>query len=390
MQIKLISGGGGGRRGFLGGGGGSSGTTILYGIDPPPSAAGVADGSLYVKYPDSWFLTALYEEMRKTKDAIDLIENLDYKDFDTDILGTDGSWYAMASHDLQICLGGYIDGVNCIITSLDGGITWQKTHDDNLFDHVNGLAWGNGVWVAVGFGAANSKAYSIDGRHWIGLGIDNPLETGYCVKWNGSLFVAGGAPNVATDPVLQYSADGINWNNADLAGSVSLTNASMIVWDGTKWYINTSYQAQDMAYSTNGINWTQYTPVGIDIAYPLSLEYGEPSGGTPVYVLVGRSFAGHLNSIAYSYDAVNWTNLGVALELRLDKVAWDGSLFMAVSSDQSINSLVYSADGVNWTGAGIILPYAGYDIGVVRTNNPSHPVGLYVCKDETWIKATMF
>jgi hypothetical protein len=393
MNIKLLSGGGGGKRGYPGGGGGGGGATILNGITPPPSPAGIADGTLYVQYPDSWFLTALYEQMRKTKDGITLIENLDFDDFDTDILLENGSWYAMANHGMQICLAGFIAAANgltnCIVTTLDGGITWQKTRDDGLFDYVNGLAWGNGVWVAVGSGA-NSMAYSIDGRHWVGLGVNNPLVEGFCVKWNGTQFVAGGAPAIATDPVLQYSSDGITWNNGDLAGSVALTNASMLTWDGTRWYINTSYQALDMAYSANGINWTQYTPVGIGIKYPLSLEYGAPIAGTPVYVLVGRSAVGGLNSIAYSLDAVNWVNLGVTLELRLDRVAWDGNLFMAVSSDQTINSLVFSPDGVNWTGAGINLPYGGYHIGVTRTNNSSYPTGVYICKAGVWVKTTMF
>lgn len=367
---KLLSGGSGGRgNSFSASGGG--GISNLYGTTtpPPPSPVGVPDGTLYLKYADKYFLTSLYEAMHRSQLAVTWVQNLAYEAWNNAILSGNGSWYAIHSNGLQIVMGGYIDGVNCMVTSLDGGFTWQVCNDANLFDHVNGIAYGNGVWVAVGSGTFHSKAYSYDGINWVGLGIDNPLNVGYCVRFNGTYFVAGGDPAIATDPVAQYSADGVTWFNTDLnkvAVVPGFNNMSMVVWDGSNWWANTSYDNRNMAYSANGINWTTYMPVGIGIKYPLSIEYGSPSGGTPIYVLVGRSAAGGVNSIAYSADGVNWTNLGVTYELRLDQVVWNGSLFVAVSSDQTVNSIVYSPDGINWTGAGVILPYGGYAIGIAR------------------------
>jgi hypothetical protein len=54
------------------------------------------------------------------------------------------------------------------------------------------------------------------------------------------------------------------------------------------------------------------------------------------------------NSIAYSYDGINWTGLGFPVFTSGIGIAWNGTMWVATGD--GTNSTAYSYDGINWTG----------------------------------------
>ena len=67
------------------------------------------------------------------------------------------------------------------------------------------------------------------------------------------------------------------------------------------------------------------------------------SNNTVKMVAVGN---GGTNSIAYSYDGINWTGLGNSVISNAVCVAWNGNMWLA--GGYGINVIVYSMNGINW------------------------------------------
>jgi len=60
------------------------------------------------------------------------------------------------------------------------------------------------------------------------------------------------------------------------------------------------------------------------------------------------------NTLAYSYDGINWTGLGYTTfgyGNTARAIAWNGSIWIA-GSDGASDFMAYSYDGINWTGTG--------------------------------------
>jgi len=68
-------------------------------------------------------------------------------------------------------------------------------------------------------------------------------------------------------------------------------------------------------------------------------------GDNGMWVAVGSG----TNTIAYSYDGINWTGLGNKIfSSQGNDVKWNGSIWVAVGSTPE--RIAYSSDGINWTG----------------------------------------
>jgi hypothetical protein len=122
-------------------------------------------------------------------------------------------------------------------------------------------------WVAVGEGT-NSIAYSNDGITWVGLGTSllNGYG-GYCVAWNGTMFIAGGGQSGPGG--MAYSTDGMNWTTLS-SGTTGLTSCLVISWNGTTWLAGGDINGtRATSYSTNGTSWTSSTSINSIIPYAL-------------------------------------------------------------------------------------------------------------------------
>lgn len=202
--------------------------------------------------------------------------------------------------NVTLAVGGNIGDTTKIAYSTDEGITWTPSSNsaEVFTTTATNAVWTGKKWIATGIGGntvgissdgntwigqgsyalttagyavdwskeqalaivggsgTNSLAYSNCGCYWIGLG-NTILSTVYDVKWNGTIWVAGGVP-VSGNKSLAYSYDGKIWGfpeQTDLFDQY----ASKIMWNGSFWiasgqssFNNNSY---NLATSSNGIDW---------------------------------------------------------------------------------------------------------------------------------------
>ena len=208
--------------------------------------------------------------------------------------------------------------------------------------------------VAAGQGP-NFLAYSYDGVNWNGLGAGPFNVSGYgiCAAWNGSLWLAGGYDSSGNNATIAYSSDGIHWA---LANSPFQNKCRTIVWNGSIWVAG-GEGTNTLAYSYDGINWTGLGTIIVDTSCR-SLAWN----GTLFVAGGGAAAPGSANTLAYSYDGINWTSLGNSVfTTACYGVACNGSIW--VGTGYGTNKLAYSYDGINWTGlGGTVFNTIGYTV----------------------------
>jgi len=272
----------------------------------------------------------------------------------------DGNGICAAWNGTVWIVGGYDDGSSYHTMGISSdGINWTSLSGESPFQNrCNTVVWNGSIWVAGGEGV-NTLAFSLDGRNWTGLGtsiFDTSCRT---LAWNGSIFVAGGgdaAPGSAN--TLASSIDGFNWQVG--GNGVFTTFCDSIAWNGSIW-VGGGYGTNKLGYSYDGINWTGlggtvFNTIGFAVAWNGSiwLAAGSHNGDS---------------KIASSYDGITWSTAATGLPAYgALPLAWNGSVWIAGGS----NSVFYSLDGTNWTevassvvtspygiASRIILPYVG-------------------------------
>lgn len=227
-------------------------------------------------------------------------------------------------------------GTNCIATSTDG-INWSGRAGTNLMNFAYAAVWAPQInlWVVVGSAGNNTLATSIDGITWIGRGniLYNPL---YCVAWNGTLFVTGGAGGIATG-IVNTATNAITWT----ARTIPIGNVYGITWSQKLLlWIATGQTTNTIATSPDGITWTGrgniFTSLGYGIAYSTQLNQ---------LVAVGSG----TNTIATSVDGTNWVGMtGLqALVYQVYTVVFNGQIWVAGGT--GVYQIATSLDGILWT-----------------------------------------
>ncbi|NBV76261.1 MAG: hypothetical protein EBR59_09985 [Methylococcaceae bacterium] len=222
---------------------------------------------------------------------------------------------------------------------------------------------GDAYWVAVGYDEDHSIVYSTDpsGNSWV-AGSANFFTTGRAVAWTGTWWVATGDGGA-----IAYSTDGINWSNfnynliSGLADNPS-NYISSVKWNGIYW-VATGFKNTDsngcLLYSVDGKYWTET----LDSKFLTYIDSINAIGWTsnvsninikhPI-VAVGT---GTNSPIAYSMDGYKWINVGAGIFTTGYAVAWNGTMWVAVGAGS--NSIAYSYDGLNWVGLGTSIVTSG-------------------------------
>ena len=190
--------------------------------------------------------------------------------------------------------------------------------------------------LAGGVGVTDTIAYSYDGITWKGLGNSTFTTVCRAFGWNGSLWVGGGEGTCS----LGYSANGLNWYQ--VSGSNSLmTSINCIAWGNDIW-VAVGRGTYCGAYSYNGKNWTGLS----NLTTILGQSYSIAFNGTKFIALSINS--GGTNTMASSIDGINWTGYTPSgLNLNLLNVATNGTQWIVTTADSS--SLFTSSDGINFT-----------------------------------------
>jgi len=243
--------------------------------------------------------------------------------------------YPLQTAPLAMAAGGGVfvavgyDGM--ILTSPDL-INWTYRSFPPGGAGINGMAYGNGMYVAV-----NSEspyfALSKDGLAWHPTFV--PQASSGPITFGNGIFLTGGSPNLT-------SKDGIHWaaENHD-GGQYCITYAGGFFLTG------------DIQVSINGTNW---------IAGRWPLSSWSPSAGVAYgngqFVVVGPA-----GWICTSSDATNWTTFTGYPTLK--GVAFGNGQFVAVTSDGSV---LISPDGVLWPLPAGNAQFDGYAVGITFGN----------------------
>jgi hypothetical protein len=267
------------------------------------------------------------------------------------------------------------EGGNTLAYSTDG-IRWVGLGATTLSTRTNDIAYNGYVWVIVGSGVTANAYVSIDGLGW--TAATGMAAEGQRVKWNGNIFVAtakngsiyysnsgttwvAGQTTAATDfnaldwngvfwlaggnvaNTLYKSFDGVTWSAIT---PITMTNIRSVAWTGGKWLVNgTVASGNASAYSTTfdaSTSWVTFDVSGITSGVT-STAYNNQ-----IYVAAGITSG---NSLAYSYDSVNWTPLG---NTTFDgtsgymQVKWANNKFVAVGQGTT-SRIAYSYEGTRWT-----------------------------------------
>lgn len=247
------------------------------------------------------------------------------------------------------------------------------------------IAYGNGVYVAVGSNAADSNAaYSTDGINWIPVNTTVYSIRSLC--YGNGKFIAwaiGIHENASNgDGFLGSSVDGKSWNFTKL-GYYNDDIKSDIIFAENKFVA--CGKDEVVEYSTNGINWNSVTVVDYSMGYSkivygngiyacfelnsTQVRYSMSSTG-----LTGSWKAGNLkseHSMSYLIDIVfngekfvllcnnniyTSTDLKTFTKVvrfnfgRINALSYKNGLYVAVGMNNSNDNayLAYSFDLTNW------------------------------------------
>jgi hypothetical protein len=230
-----------------------------------------------------------------------------------------GSGYVMTTSDL------YGSGKQAY--SIDNGFTWTYAATAPLAGEWASVAFGNGVFVMIGYYYSWIIAYSTNnGLTWVP--VTSLISVGYFIGFGNGVFVAvgefGGNQSYSTD-------NGLTWTYATT--SLSGTWKSVTFGNGVFVMVGTDIQAYSI---DNGLTWTYATT-------QLSGYWSSVTFGNGVFVMVG-SFDGQ----AYSADnGQTWTFATSPLLWAWSSVTFGNGVFVAVG-DYGGNQAYSTDNGQTW------------------------------------------
>jgi len=226
--------------------------------------------------------------------------------------------------------------MNTVLTSPDG-INWTKQQLPELhhFVHIEGITFGGGLFVAVGvlqdsFGYPRGTVIlsSPNGANWTATFKNVGLSIAY---GNGKFVAVGGN--------LAWSLDGLNWT----VNSQPSNLWSIIFSDGQ--FLALSWDNNEIFSSHDGITWVRR----MDGAYSecsrlVGIAYGNHTlaavGGWCLVCFTGFP----CRMVAISHDFIHWTAPEGRTGSALRAVIFGAGNFVAVGW----NSIEVSVNGDNW------------------------------------------
>ena len=221
---------------------------------------------------------------------------------------------AMPLRDVSLVLIAVVAGFTSILHAQDPLNSWARRDVPGLTADLNSVAYGNGIFVAVG--AESAVARSADGIEWTvgSAGSDGSLRQ---VRFLNGEFVAVGNTNK-----ILFSADGSNWT----ARAFPDGYATDIAY-GNGVYVAASSYAY---YSANGSDWLptsaylRYVTFGNGRFVGLRITY-DPISFLPSY------------SSIYSTNGVDWTAGGSAPNSYLSGgIVFGDDRFIATGSQNAV------------------------------------------------------
>ncbi|MES3036759.1 MAG: hypothetical protein V4736_02540 [Bdellovibrionota bacterium] len=223
---------------------------------------------------------------------------------------------------------GYSDVSNLGMTSPDGTTWTLRTLPASV--RYSDIAWNGTVFAAIAYNSAVA-ASSADGITWFARALPSSSYW-FQVEWNGASFCTN-ASTISTNKAAT-SPDGITWTARALPSTKVWGG---IAWNGTVFCV---LGTNGFATSANGSAWTaRALPV---ITSDAGTWYGMTSNSS-IYCAV----ANNTQTAATSTDGLTWTKNTLPAVRYWSDVAWNGTVFGAVTYQGFSAS---STDGTTWTG----------------------------------------
>lgn len=224
-------------------------------------------------------------------------------------------------------IGGYVSGT--IVGE------WVQPYT-NLGGIIHGIAYGNGVFVAVAAaGSSNLVAVSIDGISWTSGAYQAENNPWVSLVFGGGLFVA--VAGTGTNRIMT-SPDGVTWTPRSFA----LAKPWKSIAYGNGVFVAVAMSGnQGIISSTNGIDWSGRNPGFTND------EWASVAYGNGVFVAIATTGD---NKIVTSTDGTTWTLRTKAGTWNFTDVSFANNRFYI--SDNTSANLYYpltSTDGITWT-----------------------------------------
>lgn len=266
---------------------------------------------------------------------------------------------------------------------------WQWANPLPQGNNLTGVAYGNGVYVAVGVigtvlasrdaatwtvvpigTTADLSAVSWDGRQFVAVGASGTVALSpYGFQWSvnsvGSSEILAGAASdggrlvvVGASGAIFWSLDGTMWQRA---ASATTSDLMAVSWTGTRFvaaerggvvFPGAVTPVVGILSSPDGVAWTR-TPVPDAMSFQAFASSGSRLLLIGAYCVVPfASPGGWCDSgalVVVSDDGgVSWSSTKLPGVWAFADVVWTGSRFLAVQGD----SVLQSPDGLSWTSAG--------------------------------------
>ena len=221
-----------------------------------------------------------------------------------------------------------------ILTSADG-VTWTSRTSGTIED-LYGVTYGNGLFVAVGYYSSGLPESNIeppsailsssDGVTWTTNSFTSTTLYSSVTYGNGK-FVAVGQHMGDSTAGYMTSSDGITWSEYDMGPSLPLTSVTY----GNGVFVAVGYEGY-MYTSSDGVTWSR--------SYATNIDLHGVTYGNGVFVAVGRG-----GTVLTSTDGVTFRTLGAGSN-DLAAVTYGNGTFVALAyTGQTLTS----PDGVTWT-----------------------------------------
>jgi hypothetical protein len=231
----------------------------------------------------------------------------------------------------QYCwlMGGKTNTTNNLLKSHDG-ITWHPISLPTA-NEINGIANNDSVWVVSASGSPILYSTQVTSPTTF---IQTTQTGGGPVQWANTRFICGVD---AVSTTVAYSANGITWSQQTIGSFGKITS---IASNEYVWLITTD---TSILISRNGTTWTQVGGTGL--SYTSS-------------VWTGLSFvvATTTNTLRYSYNGTTWTNV-TPPNVTGPGLAWIGTNIGSINIETPIilggegnNIIAYSRSGLFYQG----------------------------------------
>ena len=204
------------------------------------------------------------------------------------------------------------------------------------------VAYGNGIFVAVGYGdrggtvsEGNTAFISTNGEIWNTSTLpSNGLWTG--VAYGNGVFVA----IKRNSSSVAYSSNGIDWE--ETITNDNITDLSYITYGNNVFFAVDDYNTHSGIYSTDGVTWTYVNNL------PSDYNYGGLMAGNGVFVIPYSAF----NGCNVSDNLNSWTYIDIEGDTSssLSDCSFINNTFICIKGYPASSGFgLYSEDGANWT-----------------------------------------